>query len=110
MSLQPDTPGESQAPPAHAATAQERDPDSTLWLYRRALALRHQQQAAEELTWIETGRPDVLRFARPNGWQVVTNFGTDPYPLDRAEVLLASSPAQPGVVPAETTVWLAPAG
>ena len=73
------------------------------------VALRHRLQAAEGLTWIDTGRADVLRFARPNGWQVVTNFGTEPYPLPGTERLLASSPAPAGVVPGETTVWLAPA-
>jgi alpha-glucosidase len=91
-----------------AVAAQEADPESTLALYRRALALRHQLQAAEELTWIETGQPDVLRFARPNGWQVVTNFGAEPYPLAGSEPLLASSPAPAGTVPGETTVWLPP--
>ncbi|MBN9177389.1 MAG: glycoside hydrolase family 13 protein [Microbacterium sp.] len=101
----------------HSVAAEEADPDSTLSMYRRALALRHDLQTAEELVWIDTDRADVLHFARPNGWQVVTNFGTEPYPLPEGAgaVLLTSAPvdadaaASTGVVAAEQTVWLAPA-
>jgi alpha-glucosidase len=82
--------------------------DSTLTLYRRALALRGELQSAEQLTWIDTGRSDVLWFERPGGWAVVTNFGTEPYELDRTDVILASEDAPIGVIPAETTVWLSP--
>ncbi|MGC5221579.1 glycoside hydrolase family 13 protein [Micromonospora sp. DT81.3] len=92
----------------HAVDVEDGRPDSTLTMYRRALALRHELQTDEELDWIDTGRADVLRFARPNGWQVVTNFGTEPFELDRADVLLASDEAPLGIVPGETTVWLAP--
>ncbi|HEX5857117.1 MAG TPA: glycoside hydrolase family 13 protein [Microbacterium sp.] len=92
----------------HAVDVEDGRPDSTLTLYRRALALRHELQTDEELDWIDTGRADVLRFARPNGWQVVTNFGSEDYELDRADVLLASEEAPLGIVPGETTVWLAP--
>ncbi len=91
---------------AHSVQAQDGDPHSTLTLYRRALALRHELQSAEALTWVETGRPDVLWFTRPNGWSVVTNFGTEPFELDSADVVLASADAPLGIVPGETTVWL----
>lgn len=98
----------------YAVTAEEQDPASTLSIYRRALALRHDLQTGEHLEWIETGRSDVLHFTRPNGWQVVTNFGLEPYPLEdgAGDVLLSSSAvrsARDRIVPAETTVWLAPA-
>ncbi len=95
----------------YAVERQDADPDSTLALYRRALAVRARVQADEGLEWIETGRPDVLRFARPNGWQVVTNFGDEPYALDAGglSVVLSSDPgATSGVVPSASTVWLAP--
>ena len=53
---------------------------------------------------------DVLRFARPNGWQVVTNFGVELYALDDGgEVVLSSSGTSAGSVAPETTVWIAPA-
>jgi alpha-glucosidase len=91
---------------AHSVQAQDGDPHSTLTLYRRALALRHELQSDEELTWVETGRPDVLWFTRPNGWAVVANFGSEPFELDSADLVLASADVPLGIVPSETTVWL----
>ncbi len=92
----------------YAVTEQDDDPGSTLNLYRDALALRRKLLAGEDLEWRESGHPDVLWFARHPGWQVVTNFGPTDVPLEGAEVLLSSGPLRPGVVPAETTVWVAP--
>ncbi|MHC2998294.1 glycoside hydrolase family 13 protein [Microbacterium sp. HJ5] len=94
----------------HAVQAEKADPASTLTLYRRALRLRDELQTGEALEWIETGRPDVLRFARPNGWHIVTNFGEEPYALHDGDVVLASGRTAHGEVAGETTVWLAPAG
>ncbi|RLP84776.1 alpha-amylase [Mycetocola lacteus] len=94
----------------YAVSRESADPHSTLSLYRRALALRHELQTAEELEWLETGRADVLEFVRPNGWRVITNFGTEPYPLGPDTVVLTSSdPVDTALteVPAETTVWIA---
>ena len=87
---------------------------STLELYRRALALRHELQAAEELEWVDTGRADVLHFLRPNGWSVVANFGDEDYELAGSDldnttgVVVSSADAPFGVVPAECTIWLTP--
>ncbi|MDX2376091.1 glycoside hydrolase family 13 protein [Microbacterium sp. LRZ72] len=98
----------------YAVSAQEADPDSTLALYRRALELRHELQSGEALEWVKTEREDVLRYRRPNGWQVVTNFGDEPYGLEAgAHVVLASrgsADAGPdaGAVPPASAVWLAP--
>ncbi|MFP3467641.1 alpha-amylase, partial [Leifsonia sp. SIMBA_070] len=77
-----------------AVEAESADPSSTLSLYRRALGLRRDLQTGEGLEWIETGRDDVLRFRRPNGWEIVTNFGTDPFPLGPGaeRVVLGSAP------------------
>lgn len=94
----------------YAVSRESADPHSTLSLYRRALALRHELQTAEELEWLETGRADVLEFVRPNGWRVITNFGTEPYPLGPDTVALSSSdPMDTALteVPTETTVWIA---
>lgn len=93
-----------------AADVQESDPDSTLSLYRRALALRHELLTDESLRWVDTGRDDVLRFARPNGWEVVTNFGSEPYVADRDDAVLSSASSASGVVPGDTTVWFASPG
>ncbi|MDF2559304.1 MAG: alpha-amylase [Microbacterium sp.] len=94
----------------YAADVEASDPASTLSLYREALRLRHPLQSGESLEWIETGRPDVLRFSRPNGWQIVTNFGTEPFDLgaDADEVVLASAPLEGSVLAGETTAWIAP--
>jgi alpha-glucosidase len=92
----------------HAVSAQEGDAESTLQMYRAALRLRRDLQTREELAWIETHHPEVLHFTRPNGWQVITNFGSEPYPLRPDRVVLASSPLEGQAVPGESTVWLAP--
>ncbi len=105
---------------ASSVSVQENDLASTLVLYRRALALRHELQADEHLEWVETGHADVLAFLRPNGWLVVTNFGADDYRLSElgglggldageCRVVLTSSETASGMVPHEATVWLRPA-
>jgi len=47
----------------------------------------------------------VLGFERPNGWSIITNFGAEPYELDRTDAVISSIDAASGVVPAESTVW-----
>jgi alpha-glucosidase len=89
-----------------SAEEQEDDPESTLSMYRRALALRRDLHAPEELEWIPGGPVDVVRFRRPGGWEVVMNFGADPVPLPDGEVLVASGPLVGGALPGETAVWL----
>lgn len=91
---------------ALAVEVEERDPSSMLALYRRALALREQLQGPEALEWVDAGRDDVLWFRRPGGWDVVTNFGSEPFPFDDRDAILRSSPESPGELSAETTVWL----
>ncbi|MBF4569138.1 glycoside hydrolase family 13 protein [Plantibacter sp. VKM Ac-2880] len=92
----------------HAVEVEAQDPASTLSLYREALRLRRLLQTGEQLDWIETGREDVLRFTRPNRWQVVANFGTDPYPLDAQSEAVVLGSLRAGAVPGESTVWIAP--
>jgi alpha-glucosidase len=96
---------------SYAVDVEAADPDSTLSMYRRALALRHELQADEKLAWVTLEQPDVLAFQRPGGWMVVTNFGDAPAPLPDAiaerEVVLASGPlSDAAVLPAATTIWL----
>ncbi len=87
---------------------EDADPASPLNLYRRALRLRRELQGAEELTWLPSDSPDVLRFRRPNGWEVVTNFGGESYALGEGEVVLSSAPITERMLPGEATAWLAP--
>jgi alpha-glucosidase len=89
----------------YSVAAQHDDPASSLELYRRALALRRSLQTGEHLEWLPSGRSDVLRYRRPNGWEIVTNFGTEPYPVDRDDVALASRALEAGSLPGEATVW-----
>ena len=89
-----------------AADVQADDPSSTLWMYRRALVLRGDLQAPEELEWVPSARPDVVHFRRPFGWEVVMNFGTEPVDLPDGVPLVASGRLDHGRLPGETTVWL----
>ncbi|MBM7503841.1 glycoside hydrolase family 13 protein [Agromyces aurantiacus] len=89
-----------------AADEQADDPTSTLWMYRRALRLRGDLQTSEELEWVESPRADVVHFRRPQGWEVVMNFGTEPADLPEGTALVASGPLEDGRLPGETTVWL----
>ncbi len=90
----------------HAVTAQNSAAGSTLSLYREALALRRSLQTTEDLTWITNENLDVLHFARPNGWSVVTNFGTAAVELPTGTVALSSAALDDGKLPANATVWL----
>jgi alpha-glucosidase len=91
---------------AYAVDRQDGDPSSTLTLYRRALDLRHELQTDEQLQWVDTDRDDVVAFARPNGWTVVTNFGTEPAALPAGEVVLSSTALEGHTLPGESSVWL----
>lgn len=88
----------------YSVEAQEGQADSTLTLYRTALALRPEMQGGS-LEWLESGRDDVLRLRRRTDWEVLTNFGTVPFPLPGGDVLLTSGPSG-ATLPGETTVWL----
>ncbi|WP_271985951.1 MULTISPECIES: alpha-amylase family glycosyl hydrolase [Pseudoclavibacter] len=92
---------------ASAVEVQDGDAGSVLALYRRALALRHELQSGEHLEWLSSARADVLRFSRPNGWEVVTNFGAEPFELGSdAEVLLRSDLGDGATLAGETTAWV----
>lgn len=93
----------------YSVAAQEGDPSSTLALYRRALRLRRDLVTDETLTWLPVDHDHVLRFIRPNGWEVVANFGATPVPLPAGQVVLSSGPVGESI-PGETTVWLQRAG
>ncbi len=90
--------------------AQEHDPDSTLSLYRQALACRRKLQAADHLEWMPGTNGQVLHFGRPGGWRSVTNFGPRAVPLPHGTVVLASAPLEAGLLPADTTAWIIPGG
>ena len=77
-------------------------------LYRRAIALRRRIDdfAGADLEWLELGA-DVLAFRRGDGTLSVTNLGAIAVPLPaHHEVLLSSAPLD-GVLPPDSTAWLA---
>src|SRR5579862_7741861 len=88
--------------------AQERDPASTLALYRQALSWRRRLQGAETLEWMPGTNGQVLHFRRPGGWRSVTNFGPGAVPLPDGTVVVASDPLENGLLPADTTAWIIP--
>ncbi len=89
-----------------AVEVQERDPDSTLELYRAALRARRALRGPEELTWLDRG-PDVLHLARPGGWHCVVNFTSGPVPLPPGEMLVSSVRLDgDGRLPGVAAAWL----
>jgi alpha-glucosidase len=92
---------------ALTVAAQRRDPDSPLSMYRTALRLRRELGLAQgAIDWPESPAQDVLLFNRP-GLIVATNCGPVPVPVPRyGEPVLASGKVpEPGVLPANTTIW-----
>lgn len=88
--------------------AQEADPASTLNLYRRAIALRSgiADFTGGDLEWLELGA-DVLAFRRGDGTVSITNLGAVPLPLPAHHEVLLSSATLDGVLPPDSTAWLA---
>jgi alpha-glucosidase len=100
-------------PDSYRGAARDRqagDPESTLAMYRTALALRRTHRlGAGRLRWISAASDPVLRFTTSDV-TVLCNLGPTALPLpESSAVLLASGPVDGGVPP-ETTVWLTPVG
>ncbi|MFF2275624.1 glycoside hydrolase family 13 protein [Agromyces sp. NPDC058126] len=92
-----------------ARDRQQADPDSTLNLYRAAIALRRERGLdAGELEWLPGYAADVLAF-RNADVTVLINTGAEPVPLPAGEVLLTSTPhdltALTTLAP-DTAVWI----
>jgi len=100
-------------PDAWAALSVERqqsDSRSTLQLTRRALALRreHLPPGSDSFAWRESP-PGTLVFERAAGEGTLVcavNLSGEPYPLDAAELLVASAPSADGRLPADATAWV----
>ncbi|QAV71058.1 glycoside hydrolase family 13 protein [Salinibacterium sp. UTAS2018] len=89
-----------------ARDVQRHDDNSTLSLYRHALALRRAHELATgELEWLDSGADAVLAL-RNGDVRVYANTGDSAVPLPAGEVLLASGPLGENQLPADTTVWL----
>ncbi|MFL4477178.1 glycoside hydrolase family 13 protein [Paeniglutamicibacter sp. ORCA_105] len=98
----------------HAVSAQDAAEGSTLQFYRSALAWRRKLQTTESLRWVSAPDAALAHYRRPNGWEVLTNFGTAPADLpdglDPARIVVTSGagPLPWERVPGETTLWIAP--
>ncbi|MFA5918182.1 MAG: alpha-amylase family glycosyl hydrolase [Candidatus Nanopelagicaceae bacterium] len=92
---------------AFSVEAQDGDPASTLTMYRKALAIRHQEAGLGDgpMTWIEAG-PSVVAFSRPGNFACYVNFGA-PFDLPSgSDLLLSSGPLDGNTLPTDTAVWL----
>jgi alpha-glucosidase len=90
----------------YAVEREDADPHSTLWFYRRALALRRELVHDESFAWIDDHGP-VVSFRRCEEWASYTNFGSEPVALPEGEVLLTSGVRTDAHrLEPDTTVWL----
>lgn len=92
---------------------QEGDDSSMLALYRKALALRSEWMKKDLASGLdlEERKDDVLTFRRADvsgsgGLVCMTNFGTNPVPVQDGSIVLASGALQEGMIPTDTTVWI----
>lgn len=91
---------------SYSVESQEKDPASTLSMYRQALEIRHKEIGLGdgEMEWIDFA-PNVLAFKRPGNFICLVNFGGD-VKLPDGELLVASSPIRDFMLPADTAVWM----
>lgn len=99
---------------ASTVEAESRDPDSTLALYRGAIALRRTfgGYRGPAITWSDAP-PGCLSFAHDGGVRCLLNASGRPAALrdfaghvDGAAPLLSSTPVVDGVLPADSAAWL----
>lgn len=90
----------------YAVEILDKDDNSTLRMYQKALEQRKLLQTAEKLEWLNEGVKDVLHFQRPGGWEVIMNMSDEDVELPKGEVIITSGPLDGGKVPKDTTVWL----
>jgi alpha-glucosidase len=90
-----------------ARDAQVGDPHSTLELYRTALRLRREHRLAQgSVAWLPGFSEHVVAFVNGDV-TVIANIGTVPVELPVGDILLSSQPITGGVLPSDTTVWIA---
>jgi len=81
--------------------------DSTLNLYRKALASRKElQDGSEQMEWVSK-RDGVLHFKRPGGWEVVFNLNSEEaVDVPKGQIVVASDQLEGGRLPINTSVWV----
>lgn len=94
----------------YSVEAQQGDPDSTLALYRRAIAIRQDTLRHDErIAWLDSGTAEIA-FRRGSGVICMVNLGDDPVDVPKGELLLASGPLEDDAVPPDTAVWVMSGG
>jgi alpha-glucosidase len=90
-----------------AASQQDGKPDSTLTMYRKALAIRKAEAGLGDgpMTWLDVN-DEVIAFTRPGNFACYVNFGAPIELPAGAQVLLASTPLEGNKLPTDTAVWL----
>lgn len=90
---------------AHARDIEAADPNSTLNLYRRLIALRHERELGYgSLVWEDAGT-DAVAFRRGD-LHVVANLGAEPLELgEGVEFLVQSEPFAGTALPPDTAAW-----
>ncbi len=90
-----------------AANLQDKNPESPLNLYRKALEVRRRESELGDgaMTWIEVGAT-ALAFSRSEDFACYVNFGDDMELPKDFEVLVSSSPIKGRILPTDTAVWL----
>ena len=90
----------------HSVEIQEKDPASSLNMYRRALDIRSEELGLGdgEMEWIDFGS-EVLAFKRPGNFICIVNFGAE-IALPKGEILVASAPIRDFILPRDGAVWM----
>ena len=90
----------------YARDLQEGNPDSTLELYKTALAIRKNRALGEgELEWIEGTPENVLAF-RNGEVSVFINYSAENFTLPEGEIILDSADSSSGVLTPAAAVWM----
>jgi len=89
-----------------AVDKQEKNPNSMLWLYRKALKIRQNEEGLGDgdLEWIKAGKK-VIAFSRPGDFQCWVNFGKTVKIPKGSKVILSSQPLKGRNLPKDTAVW-----
>jgi alpha-glucosidase len=90
----------------HSIEIQEKDPASSLNMYRRALDIRSEEVGLGdgEMEWIDLGS-EVLALKRPGNFLCIVNFGAE-IALPKGEILVASAPIRDFMLPRDGAVWM----
>lgn len=91
---------------AYSRDLEEADPDSTLSLYKAALAGRKELRLGEgDLEWIE-GTPENILGFRNSDVTVFINYSEEDFALPAGKIILDSADSGDGILKPASAVWL----